>query len=362
MLNLSTTRYAASFLLAFSVLIGRSQPVTLPRTPSPAATVSQTIGISTVTINYSRPSVKGRQVWGGLVPYGWNKQGFGAGNEAPWRAGANENTVLRLSHPARIEGHLVPAGAYGLFFVINQDNTGEVILSKDSRSWGSFWYDPSHDEMRSKINLRTIPNTETLTYDFQNVTANAGELVLNWEKMQFPVKVEFAVDDIVLANAKEELKGPTGFSWQGYSSAANYALQHKVDYDQALVWIDQAIGLNPGFTTFSIKSGLLKETGKTAEAESMMQKGLDMATENELNQYGYQLLTNNQQDKAIEVFIMNTQRHPKSANVFDSLGEAYALKGDKKNAIANFKKALSLDPPANVKINSEKYLKQLGAM
>ncbi|HEX9513214.1 MAG TPA: DUF2911 domain-containing protein [Puia sp.] len=362
MLNLSTTRYAASLFLAFTVLVCRSQSITLPRTPSPAATVSQTIGISTVTIDYSRPSVKGRQVWGALVPYGWNKQAFGLGNEAPWRAGANENTVLRLSHPARIEGHLVPAGAYGLFFVINQDNTGEVILSKDSRSWGSFFYDPQHDEMRSKISLRAISNTEILTYDFQNVDANAAELVLNWEKMQFPVKIGFAVDDIVMTNATEELKGPAGFNSLGYSAAANYALQHKINYDQALVWVDKAIVMSPSFAAYSTKSGLLKETGKTSDAESMMKKAIDIASENDLNQYGYTLLNDHQEDKAIEIFILNTQRHPKSANVFDSLGEAYAIKGDKKNAIVNFKKSISLDPSAGVRSNSEKYLKQLGAM
>src|SRR5277367_3338205 len=102
--------------------------ITAPRTPSPAATVSQTVGISTVKVKYSRPSVKGRDVWGALVPYGWNVQGFGAGNSAPWRAGANENTVIELSHAAKIEGQAVPAGTYGLFFVANSDNTGEVIL------------------------------------------------------------------------------------------------------------------------------------------------------------------------------------------------------------------------------------------
>src|SRR4051812_17861717 len=85
-----------------------AQPVTTPRTPSPAATVSQTIGISTVDVKYSRPAVKGRQVWGALVPYGWNVQGFGARNSAPWRAGANENTVITFSHPAKVEGVTVP--------------------------------------------------------------------------------------------------------------------------------------------------------------------------------------------------------------------------------------------------------------
>ncbi len=82
----------------------QAQQTWLPREPSPAASVSQTVGISTISVNYSRPSVKGREVWGTLVPYGWNVQGFGLGNSAPWRAGANENTVLHLSHAAKVEG------------------------------------------------------------------------------------------------------------------------------------------------------------------------------------------------------------------------------------------------------------------
>src|SRR5690348_14234061 len=76
--------------------------VTTPRGPSPAASVTQTIGISTVTVAYSRPSVKGREIWGKLVPFGWNVQAFGAGNSAPWRAGANENTTIKFSHDAKV--------------------------------------------------------------------------------------------------------------------------------------------------------------------------------------------------------------------------------------------------------------------
>lgn len=350
----------AALVLAFASLTTLGQNISTPR-PSPAASVSQTVGISTVTVDYSRPSVKGRAIWGSLVPYGWNKQGFGAGNDAPWRAGANENTVLHLSHAATIEGHTVPAGSYGLFFTINQDQTGEVVLSKDYRSWGSFWYDPAQDEMRAKINLRPISMTEMLTYDFQNLTKNSAELVLNWEKVQFPVKIEFAVDDIVLANAAAELKGPTGFGWQGYSSAAAYALANKVAYDQAMTWVDHAVSIDANFTDLHTKAGLLKAMGKATEAGTVMKDALKVGSENDLNNYGYQLLQENQQDQAIEIFVLNTQRHPTSANVFDSLGEAYALKGDKKNAILNFKKSLSMNPPPAVKANSEKYLKQLGA-
>ena len=362
MLKFTAGRHFSTLPLLLLAFTSHAQNVTTPRTPSPAATVQQTIGISTVSINYSRPSVKGRTVWGSLVPYGYNKQAFGAGNDAPWRAGANENTVIRLSHPAKIEGHAVPAGEYGLFFVINEDNTGEVILSKDSRSWGSFWYVADHDLLRAKISLREIAPAEMLTYDFQNLTKTSAELVLNWEKKQFPVKIEFDVDDIVMANAVEELKGQVGFNWQGFASAANYALANKVNYSQAIVWIDRAILISPNFNTLSTKAGLLKATGNTAQVDSLMRQAVAVGTENDLNQYGYQLLNEKEYDRAIEVFVLNTQKHPKSPNTFDSLGEAYANKGDKKNAILNFKRSLSMNPPAATKLNSEKYLKQLGAM
>jgi tetratricopeptide (TPR) repeat protein len=257
---------------------------------------------------------------------------------------------------------MVPAGEYGLFFVVNKDNTGEVILSKDSRSWGSFWYEPSHDQLRAPVQLRSIPNTELLTYDFNNLAKNSGELVLNWEKKQIPVKIEFAVDDIVMANAVEELKGPTGFTWQGYASAATYALQNEINYEQAIKWIDQAIVQNRSFATLHTKADLLKKMNQDVESDKIMKEGLAIATENEINNYGYQLMGLGQNDKAIELFILNTKRFPKSANTWDSLGEAYAAKGDKNNAINSFKKSLSMNPPANVKANSEKFLKQLGAM
>jgi tetratricopeptide (TPR) repeat protein len=339
-----------------------SQGITTPRVPSPAAKVSQTIGISTVNVNYSRPSVKGREVWGQLVPYGWNVQGFGLGNSAPWRAGANENTIIEFSHPVKIEGKWVPAGAYGLFFVINKDNTGEVILSKDSRSWGSFFYDAKNDQLKAPITVRDNGFTEMLTYDFINVNKNTAELVLNWEKKQFPIKIEYEVDKIVMENAKEELKGPVGFNWQGFSTAANYAVTNNVDLDQATKWIDQAIAQNNNFNNNTIKANILKAQGKTAEADKLLTDALPNATEAEINAYGYTLLAAGNMDKAIEVFILNTRRFPRSANTFDSLGEAYFNKGDKKNATASFKKSLSMNPPAAVKVNSEKFLKQMGEM
>ncbi len=363
MLKLYFKRSVALFtVILLTTAVLAQGVITTPRTPSPAASVTQTIGISTVTVNYSRPSVRGRKIWDSLVPYGYNVQAFGAQHAAPWRAGANENTTITFSHDAKVQDIPVPAGEYGLSFVINKDNTGEVILSKDYKSWGSFWYDSTHDLMRATIQLRDIPQTEMLTYDFINNTKTSAELVLNWEKKQFPVKIAFDVDKIVMDNAAEQLKNSVGFTWQGYASAANYALQNNVNLEQAMVWADQAVTQNKSFATLSLKANLLKKAGKAEEGDKIMADAVQMATENELNLYAYGLLNQQQTDKAIELFVLNTKRHPESPNVWDSLGEGYFNKGDKKNATACFKKSLSMNPPAPVKANSEKFMKQMGAM
>jgi Flp pilus assembly protein TadD len=204
--------------------------------------------------------------------------------------------------------------------------------------------------------------TERLTYEFINLDKNSTELVLNWEKKQFPVKIEFAVDDIVMANAAEELKGTTGFAWQGFSSAANYSLQNKTNTEMGQQWAAQAAAMNPSFTTLNTQAAFLKLNGDNEAAAKVSAEALTMATEIEMNAYGYQLLNQGKNEEAIQAFKANTEKYPESANAWDSLGEGYALTGDEKNAVKAFKTALSLNPAPNVKANSEKYLKQFGKM
>ena len=109
-----------------------------------------------------------------------------------------------------------------------------------------------------------------------------------------------------------------------------------------------------------VKSGLLDLMGKSTEATQVKNEALKVGTEAELNAYGYQLINQGKNDEAIQILMLNTQNHPESANAYDSLGEAYAIKGDKDNAIKNFKKSLSLNPTEATKANSMKYLKKLG--
>src|SRR6185503_1391888 len=154
-----------------------------------------------------------------------------------------------------------------------------------------------------------------------------------------------------------ELKSVAGFSFMGPASVANYALQNKINSDQAVRWADQAVAAKKNFNTLTVKAGLLELQGKKDEAKAIKSEAISLGNENELNAYGYQLLNQGSNDEAIHVLTVNTEKHPESANAWDSLGEAYAIKGDKENAIKNFKKSLSLNPTEATKANSMKYLK-----
>ncbi|UCE94986.1 MAG: DUF2911 domain-containing protein, partial [Flavobacteriaceae bacterium] len=150
------------------VFISKAQ-INLPR-GSQKATVSQTVGTSDVTIHYSRPSVKGREVWGKLVPFGTTNPGFGTATEAPWRAGADENTTISFSHDAKIEGKEIKAGTYGLHILVKDANNATIIFSKDIDSWGSFFYDEKNDALRVDVTINEVPHKELLTFEFGQLT------------------------------------------------------------------------------------------------------------------------------------------------------------------------------------------------
>ena len=209
--------YATMALCFLSVFSFAQNTITTPRAASPAAKVSQTIGISKVTIKYSRPAVNGREgkIWGQLVPYGFTVQGFGNGKPIPWRAGANENTVIHFSDDVKIEGKDLKAGTYGLHMAVYENNEVEVIFSENTTSWGSYWYEESEDALRVKVQSVENAFTERLTYDFTDITPTSTTAVLDWENKRIPFKVEFAVHDLVVANAKNPIEKHAGIRISG---------------------------------------------------------------------------------------------------------------------------------------------------
>ena len=166
------------------------QQLDLPR-PSPNASVSQTVGVTEITIKYSRPGVKGRQIWGKLVPYG-----------EVWRTGANENTTIKFSTPVKVDGHELPAGIYGLQ-TIPTAGDWTVIFSKDADEWGAFSYKQEDDALRIQAKPQPAEFRERMAFDFDDVTDTPAKVVLHWEKLKVPFTVEVDTPKLVAAKVKK---------------------------------------------------------------------------------------------------------------------------------------------------------------
>lgn len=346
---MKSARITTTFLfvfLCFCVNQGFSQ-LNLPN-GSQKASVSQRIGISDITIKYSRPSVRGREVWGKLVPYGLNNLGFGTSKQAPWRAGADENTTITLTHNATIEGQPVNAGTYGFHVNVKDETNATIILSSDTESWGSYFYNPEHDVLRVDVKTKTVPHRELLTYEFNEVKPNETVVSLLWEQKEIPFKVAFDVTQLVLGDFKEKSKGSLGFNRQNWEQAATYALNNGGDLNEALNWINGAIAGNfyskKTFNNLQTKALILNKLGEKEEADAVMKEALPLGTVFEVHQLGRGLIANGENDKAMEVFKMNAKKYKGQWPVHYGLARAFSAKGDYKTALKHLKLALNNAP------------------
>jgi tetratricopeptide (TPR) repeat protein len=322
-------RIALFFLLAASVTA--QQGLTLPEA-SQRAVVKQQIGLTEIKIDYHRPGVKERQIWGALVPY-----------DQVWRAGANENTTIYFSNTVKIDGREIPAGKYGLHMVPT-DTEWTIILSKDNRAWGSFFYNENKDQIRFKVKPETCEHQEWLIYCFDEVTENSASVSLRWEKLRVPFIVEIDLHKHVIEDIRIQLTSLSAFFWRGWNQAANYCYTNGVELEQGLQWADRSIQINKNVTNTFTKALILDELGKNNEALLLKEEAFLNAPENEVNNLGYQFLFAGKVDPAIEIFIKNTEMYPDSWNVWDSLAEAYLNKGETELAVQYYTKALNMAP------------------
>jgi TolA-binding protein len=326
----------SGFLLCAGAAVAQLPPLDVPQA-SPEASVSQQVGLTDITIHYHRPAVNKRKVWGDLVPF----------NQV-WRAGANENTTIQFSTPVTVGGKTLPAGTYGLH-MLPTEKDWSVMLSNTSSAWGSFSYDEKEDAVRFSVTPKPADFEERLEYRFENPTENSVDAVMQWEKLQvsFPITVD--TNAVVLDSLKKQLRGLPRFGWQAWNQAAQWAVQHDVDLDQALKWADQSIATQQNFANLRTKAAILEKKGDVKAAEDLRAQAMKIATEQDMNLYGYQLLGQKKTDEAIAVFRKNVKDYPNSWNTYDSLGEALAAKGDTKAAIENYSKAMSMTTDPNQK-------------
>lgn len=253
---------AAGLALAALAPTAAAQP-RLPF-PSPAASVSQEIGTSRVTVEYHRPAVRGRAIWGALVPYG-----------ETWRLGANEATTLTLSHDGRVAGHDVPAGTYALFAVPGKERW-TLVLNRKAKQWGAYFHDPKEDLFRFDVTPSLAPHAEWMTFALDAIEPGAVRVSWSWETLAFSFPVEFDVAGIVWAGIDAALKEKPE-DHDTLLQSARWALRRKERLAEGRVWLDRSIAVKESFWNRELLANYLRHEGKTAEAVVAMRRAIELS-------------------------------------------------------------------------------------
>ena len=252
--------------LALGFLLAVSPAAAQPRLPfpSPAASVSQEIGTSRVTVEYHRPAVRGRAIWGALVPYG-----------ETWRLGANEATTFSLSHAAKVAGNPVPAGTYALFAVPGKERW-TLVLNRKAKQWGAYFTDPKDDLLRFEVTPVAAPHAEWMTFSLDAVEPGTVRVSWAWERLAFAFPVEFDVPAIVWADVDAAVKEKPQ-DHDTLLQAARWALRRKERLDEGRAWLDRSIAARESFWNRELLASYLREEGKTADAIVAMRRAVELS-------------------------------------------------------------------------------------
>ena len=272
------------FLSALIIIGLGAQAQELPM-PSPAATVKQRIGLTDITVEYSRPSARDRAVYGELVPYG-----------ELWRTGANKVPNISFSTELLFGGEMLAPGTYSLLTIPGQDSW-TVILNENTEMWGTNGYDETKNVLVVEARVGESLPTETFTIEFSDLRDKVGNLVLRWEKTEIKVPLKVKVHEIAIDNIEAAIETADEDNlWRVYRNAANYFYNSKTDMDEAKIYIEKSISANPdSWYSYWLNAEILAELKdfKTAikTAKKSLKLGEDAAKESD-SEFGYAEMIN----------------------------------------------------------------------
>ena len=319
-----------------------------PSGGNPRATVSEEVGITSITIKYSRPDVNKREgkIWGegNVVTYGFTSQNLNTNqNTQPWRAGANENTTITFEHDVKVEGKDLKAGTYGVHMAVWPDKA-IIIFSNQSDSWGSFFYDEKYDALRVDVKPVALDKSiEWLKYEFIEHREKYCVIALQWEKLSIPFRVDVDVDNIVLARMREQVTGQRGFNAFNLLAAANYFINKNIYLDDALAWAQRA-ALTKTFGTLNILGNAYTKLNRLKEADSTMNEALLFANVNQYMNYTRSLITAKRLDRALEILNAAQKKFGDVFAVNSGFMSYYSARADYKKALDYANKALAQAP------------------
>lgn len=255
-----------TILICMTLLVASAaaaQQLRLPRS-SPSATLMQTIGLTDMTIKYSRPGVKGRQVFGGLVPY-----------DQVWRTGANEATTITFSDEVTINGQKLPKGTYALFTVPGRDSW-DIVFNKQGEQWGAFNYDKAQDVVRVTVKPEKAEFREWMQFGVPEMTTDTAKVVLRWDTVLVPFTVDTKSTERALAASKQAIAAIDNSRWQIPLRAADFAFNNN-RMDEAKMWLDQALAAKENTGTLWLKARMLNKQGQKADAVRTADKAIAAA-------------------------------------------------------------------------------------
>jgi len=248
-------------LVAVTAVATAQAELTLPR-PSPKATVSQTVGLTDFTVTYSRPGVKGRKIWGGLVPYA-----------EKWRLGANEATSFVSSGDATVGGKPVPAGEFSIY-TIPAESEWTFVVTTETGFWNTLTFAPDKEVARFTATPQSAPDEEWMRFSFENLSMNGADLVLRWEKLRIAIPIEVKTHDHAMANIRAALAEAKADDWQTPYRAAQYCFNAGVNHDEAMAWAEKAVATQETYFNLRLLADMKMKAGKAKEAIAAAEKAI----------------------------------------------------------------------------------------
>lgn len=258
-------------IIVFAITFSASSQSIKTPPPSPPQTIKQDFGISSIELSYSRPGVKGRKVFGDLVPYG-----------KVWRTGANSATTIEFANEVTIGSTKVPAGKYGLLTIPDKDDW-TIIITKDVTVTNPADYKQESDVVRINAKPTTLKDKmETFTMQFANVKPSTCDLQIMWENTAVVLPISSDVESVVMKEIDDVMNKDN----RPYFQAALYYLNNGKDLNQAVAWFDKAIAQQPdGYWIYHQKANALAKLGKKEEAKASAEKSIELAKEAKNDDY-----------------------------------------------------------------------------
>ncbi|MCC9135291.1 DUF2911 domain-containing protein [Pontibacter silvestris] len=251
-------------LLFLVVVLPAHAQVQLPQA-SPESLLKQTIGLTEITIRYHAPGVKGRTIFGSLVPYG-----------QIWRAGANEATLITFSDDLFLNHERVPAGTYSFFLLPEDEKNWNIVLNKDTTLWGLEGYDELNDVAYLQVSPQPNEFQETMQFSFSDIGTNTGYLNLTWENTKVSLHIETEVEKKAYQNIKQALSKAAPDDWYIWAQCAEYMLPRKQYHEEALQWINKSIEIKDNFFNNWIKAKLYALNDEYEVAASLTAKAIKL--------------------------------------------------------------------------------------